>query len=118
MLLRIGHLPVTVSPQKASGFHRRLASGDLAMVPLWPQPCVVTTPHAHAECAPLAWAGQRPGHGPSKVSLGQGDPVPVGCSEDRVNSDVFLFLWINSNQVQFNFEFSSNSRNFSINFRI
>jgi hypothetical protein len=39
----------------------------------------------------LAWASQRPSHGPGKLGLAQGAPVVVGYNEAWVNSEVFYF---------------------------
>jgi hypothetical protein len=71
---------MTVSPRKALGFRRRLAGNELAMLPLWPQPRVVTARRARVRRARC--------HGPTKgvqpwawqARLGPGS-LAVGCSE-------------------------------------
>jgi hypothetical protein len=50
--------PVTISPQKAPGFHRPLADDKLTMVPLWLWPRLVS-----ARRAPV---GRARWHGPTK----------------------------------------------------
>jgi hypothetical protein len=68
------------------------------MVPLWPWPRVV---RVLAVPAGLGWPKAWPWAW--EAGLGPGSPIAMGCSEARVNSEVFLFplYEFKSNPIQF-----------------
>jgi hypothetical protein len=86
--------------------HRRCVGDELATVPLWPRPRMLTVQCARAGCAQLAWPNQRPEVWAWQAGLGPVSPVAVGGIATRVSSEVFLFsfglIQIKSNQIKTN----------------